>query len=232
MTRLRRPPPGPPSPLAGIFRPQLPSDSQAVVQLFVIAARAVCAQPAALDAVHGRLEQITRQLVAPEVLAAQEAWHLWRLFARVAQLPKAPLRYEAGRAYWRDLDGLSQRLDLPPLHEWDALPDGIDDAEAALDADPQVPLSQTLEATRMQARRHRDGLPQGEMFPAEQTLQLLLQLGQGERRGVLEQLIGQGILGRSDVNLLIRFLIKGDAVQPSDTTLNDVLQRVGRWLAR
>jgi hypothetical protein len=36
-------------------------------------------------------------------------------------------------------------------------------------------------------------------------------------------------MGRSDVNLLIRFLVKGGEVTPADTSLNEVLQRLGAW---
>ena len=181
--------------VAGCFNPKLPGDSQEVLRLYAIAARAVNSRPEALDEISDRLVVMGKRLVAPEAVAAQECQRLWRLFARVAQVPKQALRNEAGRAYFRDLDALSQRLDLPPLSDWEDLPEGIDDPQVSPWADYQTQETNNLEAAREEARQLVLGLGKHQVFPAENTMQLLLQLGNGERRRILEQLVGQGGAG-------------------------------------
>ncbi len=218
---------------AGLFRPRLPGDTFEVCQLFAIAARTVCVAPASLDEVNARLEIAVGRLVAPEARAATECLKLWKLFARVAQVPKASLRSEAARAFCRDLDALGQRLDLPPLADWDDLPEGLDDPmafsiEASQVMDGLLPLSEVRARARALYAHAAKG---NSAASAGQTAQLLGSMQSGERRQLFEGAVGGGLLGRGDVNLLIRFLIKGTPVGPADTTLIDVLERLGRHLA-
>jgi hypothetical protein len=175
---------------------------------------------------------MTARLVPPEAQAALECTRLWGLFARVAQVPKETLREEAGKAFCRDLDALGQRLDLPPLADWKDLPVSID--EPGADELEPAPLTQepvTLTAVRERARSFVEGQPQAGL-PAAEAAKLLNALSNSERRALLEQLVGTGLLGRSDVNLLIRFLVKGEDVGATDTMLIEVLERLGRWLAQ
>lgn len=223
----------------GTFRPSLPTDSQEVVRLFAIASRAVCALPTALDAVSTCLQRITEALVAPEKHAAEECSRLWHLFARVAQLPKATLRLEAARALCRDLDALGQRLDLPPLAEWIELPDGIDEPEhdALMQHGPQPvaglqPEPLSLEMVQKSARALQSSAKDGHGISAEEGERLLAALEPQQRQSLFQQMVGQGVLGRSDVNLLIRFLLKGDKIGPSDTMLREVLERMAAYLAK
>ena len=218
----------------GAFRPSLPTDTFEVMQLFAIAARAVCAAPQILDDANGRLEALGVLLVAPESRAALECLKLWKLFAKVAQVPKASLRHEAARAFCRDLDSLGQRLDLPPLADWDDLPDGVDHANAYAPSLPEPPLD-ALPLHTVHARAkllYAQPTPPHSAVAATQTASLLACMQSGERRHLFESAVGMGLLGRGDVNLLIRFLIKGAAVHTGDTTLIDVLERLGRYLAK
>ena len=221
---------------AGTFRPALPKDAHGVLRLFAIAARAACAAPGTIDAINARLDLISGKLVAPESFAAQECLRLWKLFARVANLPKEHLRHEAGLAFCRDLDALGQRLDLAPLMEWQELPEQLDDPNAEGEGEVEVthadrPLA-TLAAVREEAQAHKATLPAGAIFPAPVTARLLASLDANERRQAFEQMVGAGVMGRSEVNLLIRFMLKGDALGSGDTLLTEILQRLGRWLAQ
>ncbi|KAK1548418.1 hypothetical protein Q3G72_019720 [Acer saccharum] len=218
-------------PETGIFRPALPRDSQAVVRLYAIAARTICASPEAHVAAHSWLGHLQPRLVPPESAAAEACHKLWLLFARVAQIPKEALRREAARAFYNDLDALAQRLDLPPLDDWEDLPEGIDDPGAVrLEAPGLSPEPVTLAAVRERARDVARGQQSRKHFPAPEAARLLSVLGTDERRELFETLIGAGHMGRSDVNLLIRFLVKGGEVTPAETALNDVLERLGDWL--
>ncbi len=222
----------------GTFRPALPKDAHGVLKLFAIAARAACAAPGTIDAINARLELVAAKLVAPESFAAQECLRLWRLFARVANLPKEHLRHEAGLAFCRDLDALGQRLDLAPLMEWQELPDQLDDANAEGEGAGEVEVTHadrplaTLAAVREEARAHKATLAAGVVFAAPVTARLLASLDANERRRAFEQMVGAGVMGRSEVNLLIRFMLKGDALGSGDTLLTEILQRLGRWLAQ
>lgn len=202
------------------------------MRVFAIAARAVCVKPEGLEHVNRRLELVSSRLVPPEASAAEECLRLWKLFARVARVPKAGLRMEAGKAFCRDLDALGQRLDLPPLADWDDLPSEVDDPDAI---DPEEGEDEvdglTLAAVQERARGVA-AQSAGGPFPAQEAARLLAALDIDERRQLLEQLVGTGLLGRSDVNLLIRCLVKGEEVGVNDTMLIEVLERLGGWLAR
>ena len=216
-----------------VFRPAVPRDTQGVMRLFAIAARVVCQEPDSFDQVDRQLAATRSQLVPPEDSAAKECDRLWRVFARVVQVPKATLLQEAGRAFYRDLDSIGQRLDLPPLDEWENLPCGIDEpgaAAARATADPGH--GETLAWVRQQARDLAQPLVAKEPFPANHGLRLLASLEVSERGKLFDQLVGKGLMGRAEVNLLSRCLIKGAQIVPEDAALVDVLQRLGRWLAQ
>src|SRR5687768_11951875 len=108
----------------GIFRPSPPSDSGEVLSMFAIAARAACAAPDNVDDISKTLAAAIANLVPPEKLAAEECARLWSLFVRMVRRPKPQLRVEAGRALFRDLEAVGQRLDLPPLPNWEQIPAG------------------------------------------------------------------------------------------------------------
>lgn len=227
-------------PAAGTFRPGLPSDSQDVIRLFAIAARAICADPKAIDIVTACLLAIAGRLVPPERQAAEECARMWRLFARVAQLPKETLRLEAARAFCRDLDSLGQKLDLPPLSEWNELPQGIDDpgfaglelegpAAPAISGGAPKPEPLPLGDVRASARALADSAKEG-VVVAEEAARLLAALAAEDRQKLFQQMIGRGELSRSDANLLIRHLLKGSEVGAEDVMLREVLERLGQFL--
>jgi hypothetical protein len=215
-----------------LFRPALPEDAQAVLQVYAIAARAVCARPQTLSAIDHWLNSLHSRLVPPESGAAEACHALWQLFARVAQVPKERLRLEAAQAFYHDLDRLGQRLDLPPLDDWQDIPSGVDAPDAAWEGEALTPEPVSLAAVRERAcdvvRRHGGALKR---FPAADAARLLAVLGPEQRRELFDSLVAQGEMGRADVNLLIRFLVKGGEVTPADTALSEVLERLGSWLA-
>lgn len=221
----------------GTFRPARPADSQGVVQLFAIAARAACAQPTNLSTISYALDQACAQLLRPELDAAQECGRMWQLFAKVAQLPKDSLRLEAGRAFCRDLDALAQRLELPPLAEWVDLPEAISDANHA--AAPEGPGDGRAPTTALplgdlqaRARELLLAAPGKQVVPPNDAAQLMARFEATARAQWLDTMVGQGVLGRTDVSLLIRFLAKGGAVAAGDSMLIEVLGRLVRALAR
>jgi hypothetical protein len=224
------PPAGNPG-VAGVFSPALPTDTFEVVQLFAVAARVVCLAPQGLDDANLCLQTIAARLVAPESMAAAECIKLWHLFARVAQVPKDSLRVEAGKAFCRDLDSLAQRLDLPPLADWDELPQGVQAASPFDQASVAVPVS--LPRPQV-AQKLRQLLADQPTLPTDQQAQRVAEhlglMSSEARRTFFDGAVGQGLLGRSEVSLLVRFLIKGVAVRPGDTTLIQVLLRLGSQL--
>ena len=206
------------------------------MSLYAVAARAVCADPGVVEHVTQVLEAIGKRLVPPEAHAAQECGRMWQLFARVARLPKDTLRQEAGRAFCRDLDALGQRLDLPPLAEWADLPAGVDSPDYASPSPQEVPAERratplTLEEVQRSARAFAEASPQGHVS-ATDAAQLVAALAAGERTALFAQMVGKGQMGRSDTNLLVRFLAKGEPPGPHDTVLIEVLERLGSHLAK
>lgn len=221
------------SPAPGTFRPAPPKGTEAVVQLFAIASRAVCAVPGNLDAITQTLAGVCQPLSSPEAETARECARMWALFARVAGLPKATLRQEAGRAFCRDLDALAQRLELPPLSEWLELPEGMSDdafvpqdpaqqAEASGVADNGEPLAAMVAVAQRVMAQH--GGKKG--IPPQEAAALLGRIRIQDRGPWLDSMVGQGKLSRGDVSLLIRFLAKGLAVGASDSMLIEVLTRL------
>ena len=218
---------------AGTFNPRLPTDTQEVMRVFAIAARVVCDVPANLGAVTNRLTALSSRLVPPESEAAKECQRLWQLFARVAHLPKEALREEAGKAFCRDLDALGQHLDLPPSDDWDELPRVLDDPAAfQMDAETPAAVAVSLASMRDDARAHHALRGTDRVATANQTLRLLSSLNNADLHTLFAQLIGQGVAGRSDINLLIRWLVKGESASAADVVLIDIAERLGRWLAQ
>jgi hypothetical protein len=208
------------------------------VHLFAIAARAACAQPKNLSAIGQTLSQACEALVSPEMDAARECARMWQLFAKVAQLPKDTLRLEAGRAFCRDLDALAQKLELPPLAEWVDLPEGISEAgyddvadKAEIPHDAEA-ASLDFAAIAHRARQLVVQYPEPKSVPAPDIAALLAHMDADTRSRWLDTMVGQGILGRTDVSLLIRCLAKGGAVQAGDTMLVEVLGRLVHALCR
>lgn len=215
-----------------VFRPAVPTDQESIVRLYAIAARAVCARPESLPNIERYLQAITDALIQPELGAAQACARLWVIFAKVATLPKEGLRVEAGRAFARDLDALGQRLDLPPLPNWEQFPTGIDDAEpVALTPSSLQPEAVALDVVQKRAQEIQQKRPE-QPFEASEAAFLLNLLDASQRRNVLDTLVGRGILMRSEVNLLIRYLVKGGELSEKDTTLSDAFSRLGDWLAK
>jgi hypothetical protein len=217
----------------GVFRPGIPSDTQEVMRLFAIAARVVCLRPDQLEEVDRQLEAVRNKLVPPEANAAKECRKLWRMFSKVALLPKTNLLYEASKAFYRDLDAISQRLDLPPMEEWDQLPAGIDDPNPIdwhqSTANQEI---QTLEEVQQQAIAIGKKLQKSVPFPARDAAKLLMALEVGEQKKVFTELVGQGLMGRAEVQLLTRYLMKGEDINEEDSALVEALRRLGEWLSR
>lgn len=163
---------------------------------------------------------------------------MWQLFAKVAQLPKDSLRLEAGRAFCRDLDALAQRLELPPLAEWIDLPEAINDAGHAATEDGSNDGGAApghflpLDELQTKARELVAAAVGKKAVPSKEAAQLLAQFEADARSQWLDAMVGQGILGRTDVSLLIRFLAKGSVVHAGDTMLIELLGRLVRALAR
>ncbi len=216
------------APPPGAFVPAPPSDTQEVLRLFVIAARAVSARPDKLAEIEAALERATRGLLPPESLAVEECRRLWRYFRRAAESPKPSLRLEAGRAIYRDLEALGQRLDLPPLQPWDKLPLGL--VAQVDDDEDSSPTDVDLEGVRRRARRRRaKGGKAGRLRP-EEVADLLRLLGREELERVLAERVGQGFMGRGEGQLVVHWLARGEKLAHDDEALREILGRLGDWL--
>ncbi len=53
-----------------------------------------------------------------------------------------------------------------------------------------------------------------------------------ERDKLFMKVVGEGVLGRSDVSLLVRWLTKGDKLGKDDDALAEVLTQLGTWLIK
>jgi len=216
----------------GIFRPSIPKDTQEVILLFAIAARVVCIRPDQLEEVDRQLEAASSKLLPPESTAAKECEKLWRMFSKVALLPKASLISEAGKAFYRDLDAISQRLDLPPMEEWELLPNGINDPDPVdWHQSSTNQKMRTLEEIQKHANEIAKKLKKKSVFPASEAAKLLKALEVGEQKKVFTQLVGIGLMGRAEVQLLTRYLMKGEDINEDDAALIETLRRLGAWLS-
>jgi hypothetical protein len=53
-----------------------------------------------------------------------------------------------------------------------------------------------------------------------------------ERDKLFVKVVGEGVLGRSDVALLVRWLAKGEKLGKDDDALAEVLTQMGAWLMK
>ena len=209
----------------------MPRDAHDILALYAVAARVVAAKPECLGDVTHRLALVTRDLVPPESLAAAECSRLWMLFARLAQAASAHVRTEAGKALVRDLDGLGQRLELMPLSGWDKLPQYIDDPKAVSVEQSEVTSSgDTLETIRARAKASAAEAKQG--LVGSEVAKLVRALAIEEREKLLVRLVSEGAIGRSEGQLLVRWLAKGGALSADDEALDELLANVGKWLSK
>jgi hypothetical protein len=214
----------------GTFHPAPPADSQEVLSLFAIAARAACAKPESLDDISQSLGAAIQNLVPPERLAAEECARLWGLFVRMMRRPKPQLRVEAGRALYRDLEAIGQRLDLPPLANWDDIPLGVD-APNAVGGKTRDDEGTSIEQIRARAKSKAKKKGSGPPLKATEVLGLLVELSTDSRERLYSHMIGAGELVRSDADLLERVLAAGAKVGKDDDVLVEALEKLGTWLA-
>jgi hypothetical protein len=219
-----------PAPPPGTFAPAVPTDAHDVLYLYAVAARAVCARPDKLDEVNARLTEVTRDLVPPESAANEECARLWHYFRRAATSPKPPLRQEAGKALYRDLESLGMRMDLAPLAHWDKLPMGLAGGTAAEEDEPSSPTDVTVESVRRRARRRLGKA--GAKLPAPDVAELVRLLSRDQMEELFYHLVGEGFMGRAEGQMLIRWLAKGEALGEEDEALVEFLERLGEYLVR
>lgn len=215
--------------LAGKFRPAIPADTQEVMQLYVIGARAVCARADLLEEVSDRIALVTGGLVPPESMTAAECWNLWSAFSRVATSPKTKLRQEAGKALYRDLESLAQRLDQSPLQSWDNTPEGIDEPNAP---EPAALCTEGSDVAKVRAhakQRLEAVGDKGQLSGTEVAL-LLSEMDGKARVELFSRMIGDGMFGRSECNMLEQVLARGVVITDEDEALIEVLDRMGKWM--
>jgi len=217
----------------GTFMPQAPGDSQEVIELFAVAARAACAKPDGIEEITKRLGLATSDLVAPESIAARECAQLWEVFIRVAARPKPSLRNEAGKALARDLDAIGRRLDLPPLNSWDDIPEFLEARNPIpLDAESTYDKGESLEWIKKKAQEKKRKRGKGPAMKAKDVLNLIKQVSPRTRENMLKIAVGDGALGRTDATLLIQALAMDSKVAPGQDLLRDNLEKLGAWLVK
>ena len=214
----------------GTFSPGKPPDSLSVLRLFAVASRVVCAKPEAFSEVSLRLGTALSDLVPPESLAAQDCAHLWKVFSRFAAHPKPMLREEAGKALCRDLDAMGQRLQLPPLPNWERLPKSLIEVAAEEKTEPNA--GKAIEEIRMEAQKIYADLGPGENLPIDDVIRLLRSMEMGNLEAVCQSLVGTGHLSRSEVALLTRWVASNSPLKSDDELILELLERVGAWLVK
>jgi len=172
---------------------------------------------------------LTGDLVPPESVAAEECARLWRYFERAASSPKPKLREAAGRALYNDLDSLGQRMDLAPLASWSKLPRGIESDDAPAD-DRGTVTAITLDAMRRRAHKKLEEHTKGKKLTAHEVGELLGKLDRRDLEEIFTRLVGDGIMGRSEGSMLVRWLAKGEELSDDDEALFEFLERLGDWL--
>ena len=215
-----------------LFKPKRPDDAFEVLKLYAIASRVVCASPDSVVSVTKTLVNLGEELVPPESLAAKDGFHLWKVFVRVARLPKPRLRKEASLALHRDLDRLGQQLHLPPLPAWPELPETLlgGKYEDSDEVDTQ-PLGISIEEGIEQAQAAYRNLGAGESLGAPFVLALLLSLLPSEFERLLKESALSEHLGRGEVGLLARAVANQHVLTEDDEVLLEVLERVGVWMS-
>ncbi len=214
--------------VTGIFRPGLPTDVSEVVVMYAIAARVITHAPDSAKDVTKRLAGINTLLVPPEASAAAHCHKMWRMFTKVATAGKPTMREQAARAYVRDLEQVGRGWDIPPIAGWDDLPQGVDAPNApTVDLSENTSPGESLAVVRERAKQVK--AQKGTLEP-QTTADLVRILFPEERDKLFLKLIGDGVLGRSDVSLMVRWLTKGGKLGKEDDALADVLTRLGVWL--
>lgn len=216
--------------VSGVFHPAQPQDVSDVLLMYAIAARVVVQKPDDVRDVTRRLSVLCSSLVPPESMAAAQCAKMWMMFTRLATAGKSAVREQAGRAFVRDLDQVGRVLEVPPLAGWDGLPLGVDAPGA-----PVMELSDvTSPGESLDSVKKRAASVKAErgMIAADGSADLLRALYPEERDKLFVKLIGEGVLGRSDVSLLVRWLAKGEKLGKEDDALIEVLTELGAWLAR
>lgn len=217
------------TPEPGTFEPGLPADAIEVVRLFAIAGRAVTVKPDTLETVTALLAAVSQRLVPPERLAAEECARLWGLFGRMVQRAKPALLEEGGRALYRDLDSLGQKLALPPLESWSALPSGIAAKNPVRIGEESTDRGESLETIRKRAKakaKKRRDPP----LTAPEVLALVSALAEYAREDLFKEVIGAGRLQRSDTTLIDHVVRRRGKVGREDEQLAEGLVAIGRWL--
>jgi hypothetical protein len=218
--------------ISGVFRPQMPSDVSEVLLMYAIAARVIIQKPDEANEVTKRLGILCSQLVPPELIAAQQCGRMWMQFARMATAGNPTLREQAGRAFVRDLDQVGRSLEVPPLPGWDGLPLGVDAPGApVMDLSDTTSPGQSLEIIKKRAAELKKKA-KDKGLKAQDTAELVRALFPEERDKLFAKLIGEGILGRSEISLLVRWLSKGEKLGKDDDALSEVLASLGNWLVR
>lgn len=218
--------------ISGVFRPQQPSDVSEVLLMYAIAARVIVQKPDDASEITKRLGILCSMLVPPELMAAQQCGRMWMLFARMATAGNPSVREQAGRAFVRDLDQVGRALEVPPLPGWDGLPLGVDTPGApVMDLEDTTSPGQSLEIIRKRAGELKTKA-KDKALKANDTADLVRALFPEERDKLFAKLIGDGALGRSEVQLLVRWLSKGEKLGKDDDALAEVLTTLGKWLVR
>lgn len=216
--------------VTGVFRPARPTDVSEVVMMYAIAARVVAHTPDSVKDVSKRLAGINTLLVPPESEAALRCHKMWRSFVKLVGAGKPAMREAGARAYVRDLEQVGRDWDIPPIASFEELPPGVDAPNA-----PTIDLSEfsspgeSLTVVRERAAKHREAKGPLEPQTAADLVRMLLP---EERDRLFMKLIGDGVLGRSDVSLVVRWLTKGGKLGKEDDALADVLSRLGVWLVK
>ncbi|MEZ4273493.1 MAG: hypothetical protein R3C68_19275 [Myxococcota bacterium] len=212
----------------GVFKPPPPADSQEVLRLFAVAARAACAKPDRVEDITGTLKAATAQLVPPEKTAAEECGRLWQLFLRVAKMPKDTLRIEASKALHRDLDAIGQRLDLPPLANWESIPAGIDDPKGVVASTDM--WEEGLTADEVRERASKKKRKKEAFLAAPEVLKLLVAASAKAREEMLQTATRKGAINRGEATLMARVVLQKGTLGPDDEMLKEALENFSKWL--
>jgi hypothetical protein len=216
-------------PAAGMFRPQRPGDHAEIVRLVAIAARASCATPEALAAISDKLQSTLGGMTPPESLTAEQCLRLWRSFVQATERLQ-PGRWDlAGKALLEDLEQLGQQLDLMPLIGWERLPQGVDDggqrggAEAArggAGGSVRAARKKLAEVPRTKGQRS-----------ARAAFRVMLELGERRRNDLLDKAADDGVLSRSETQMLSRLMTREQAPSEEDDAVLEAFYKLCNWAA-
>lgn len=215
---------------AGVFRPGAIQSLEALIELFAIAARAAAAKPENMRLIQSRLQAVCEPLVHPERAAAGLFFAVWEAFVRRAQTDG---RIEVhGKQLCSELEIAGQQVDLPPLPAWELIPEGIEaDKPFQFDEESRMSAGEALGTILQEARPYANKIDKKNPFPYTLAASMLVRLDATERSALFVGLVQGGILGRGEASMLVRHLVKGGKVRAQDTTLVEVLRRLGAWLA-